>query len=153
MGILVDTSVSNRRDGRSGRVSFQKTTSLVSEISHECTFLLVCIPSEWVLSIGHSSRSSSSTKESSIIVVVNLGREGEMFGHLSFLDQPQSSSDKVNNDRETNDGQQDKRNDDTGDSTSRKVRAGFASGLGIGFLDGRSSWVEVFRAPGGGPSP
>jgi hypothetical protein len=75
MSVLVHGSITDRRDGGSSRVSFQQTSSLVSEISHECSFLLIRISSEWVLGIGDSSRSSSSTKESAIVVVIGLRGE------------------------------------------------------------------------------
>jgi hypothetical protein len=102
VSIRVQASVTDRRDSRTGRISFQKTSSLVSKISDECTFLFVGIPTEWILSIGNPSRSSSSTKEATI-VVVGLGRERKVFGHLAFFDQPQSPSDKVDQDWKTDD--------------------------------------------------
>jgi hypothetical protein len=104
------------------------------------------------LSIGNPSRSSSSTKEATI-VVVGLGRERKVFGHLAFLDQPQSPSDKVDEDGKTNDREQEERNDDTGDSATREFRARLAgsSSFGFGLLDGRGERLKKFRSPAGSP--
>jgi hypothetical protein len=92
VGIFIDASIADGRDSGTGRVSLQQTSSLISKISHECAFFFIGVSSEGVLSIGDTTGSSSTTEESSV-VVIGLRREGKVFGHLPLLNEPQSSTD------------------------------------------------------------
>lgn len=76
-----------------------------------------------------------------------------MLGHLSFLDEPQSSSDEINQDGYTDDAEQEERNDNTSDGSARNTTTRFTSSVGLWFLDGRSEWLQEVGAPGRSPSP
>ena len=77
-----------------------------------------------------------------------------MLGHSSFLDQPHSSSDEVDKDRETDDGEDEQGDDDTGDGTTRETTvATIRLGGGSWSLDGRLEWLEHLGSPARCPGP